>query len=50
LNHTNFQAPSSSLALASTSSGQPYFNSPNFGLITAANQARFLQMVARFDF
>lgn len=50
LNHTNFQAPSSSLTLASTSAGVPYFNSPSFGLITAAYQSRFLQMVARFDF
>ncbi len=50
LNHVNFQAPSSSLALASTSAGVPYFNSPNFGVITGANAPRFLQMVARFDF
>ncbi len=50
LNHTNFQAPSSSLTLAATSAGVPYFNSPNFGLITTAYQSRFLQMVARFDF
>jgi hypothetical protein len=27
-----------------------HFNSPNFGLITGANPARFLQLVARFDF
>jgi len=50
INHTNFQAPSSTLALTSNAAGQPIWNSPNFGLITAANQARFLQMVARFDF
>jgi len=50
LNHTNFSAPSTSLALAATSAGVPYFNSPNFGLITGAGQSRFLQLVARFDF
>ena len=50
LNHTNFQAPSSSLALTSNAAGQPVWNSPNFGLITAANQSRFLQLVCRFDF
>ncbi len=49
-NHTNFEAPSTSLALAANSAGQPYFNSPNFGVITGANPARFLQLVARFDF
>jgi hypothetical protein len=50
INHTNFQAPSSSLALTATSSGVPYFNSPGFGVITAAYQSRFMQLVARFDF
>ena len=50
INHTNFQPPSSSLSLTSTSAGVPYYNSPNFGLITAAYQPRFLQLVARFDF
>ena len=49
-NHTNFQAPSSTLALSTNSAGQPFFNSPNFGLITGANPARLLQIVARFDF
>ena len=49
-NHANFQAPSSSLALSTNSAGQPFFNSPNFGLITGADPARLLQLVARFDF
>ncbi|MBV9081784.1 MAG: TonB-dependent receptor [Acidobacteriaceae bacterium] len=50
INHTNFKGPSSTLSLASTASGQPFFNSPDFGLITGANQSRFLQLAARFDF
>ena len=50
LNHTNFQAPGSSLTLTTNSAGQPIWNSPNYGLITAANQSRFLQLVGRFDF
>ena len=50
LNHTNFAAPSSSLALTTNAAGQPIWNSPNYGVITAANQSRFLQLVGRFDF
>ncbi len=50
LNHTNFSNPASTLAIAANSAGVPYFNAPNFGLITSAGQARFLQLVARFDF
>ena len=54
LNHTNFQPPSATnnmaLALATNASGQPYFNSPNFGLINTAYPSRFLQLVARFEF
>jgi Carboxypeptidase regulatory-like domain/TonB-dependent Receptor Plug Domain/TonB dependent receptor len=50
LNHTNFQAPASSLTLTTNSAGQPIWNSPNYGLITAAGQSRFLQLAGRFDF
>ena len=50
LNHTNFQAPNSSLTLSTNSAGQPIWNSPTYGVITAANQSRFLQLVGRFDF
>ncbi len=50
LNHTNFEAPASSLTLTTNTAGQPIWNSPTFGLITAANQSRFLQLVGRFDF
>jgi len=50
INHTNFNAPSSSLALTSNSSGFPIWNSPNYGTITSAGQSRYLQLVARFDF
>jgi hypothetical protein len=50
INHTNFSPPSSTLALSATAAGAPFFNSPNYGLITAAGQSRFLQLVGRFDF
>lgn len=50
LNHTNFSPPASSLTVSATAAGTPYFNSPSYGLITAAGQSRFLQLAARFDF
>ena len=50
LNHTNFEAPASSLTLTTNSGGQPIWNSPTYGLITSAYQSRFLQLVGRFDF
>jgi hypothetical protein len=36
--------------VATSSAGQPIWNSPTYGLITATNQSRFLQLVGRFDF
>ncbi len=50
LNHTNFQAPASTLTLTTNSAGRPIWNSPNFGVISSAYQARFLQLVGRLDF
>jgi hypothetical protein len=50
LNHTNFQTPSTSLTVTSNAQGQPIFNSPGFGIITASRAARFLQLVVRLDF
>jgi hypothetical protein len=51
LNHTNFSAPAlSALTVSANSAGVPIFNSPNYGLINGASQARFLQLAARFDF
>jgi hypothetical protein len=50
LNHANFQTPNVSLNATSNSSGQAIFNSPAFGLITAARAARFLQLVGRIEF
>jgi len=50
LNHTNFDAPNTSLTVTANSQGQAIFNSPGFGLITNSRQARFLQLVARIDF
>lgn len=50
LNHTNFQAPASSLTLTTNSAGQPIWNAPTYGVITAANQSRFLQLVGRVEF
>lgn len=51
LNHTNFLAPNTSLTVTSDpATGQAIFNSPNFGLITAARAARFIQLGARIEF
>jgi len=50
LNHTNLQAPSTSLTVTANAQGQPVFNSPSFGVITSARAARFLQVVARLEF
>ena len=50
LNHTNFMQPGNSLIVSANSQGQAIFNSPGYGLITAARQARFIQLVARFEF
>jgi hypothetical protein len=50
LNHTNFAAPATNLTLTTNAAGQPIWNSPTYGVITAANQSRFLQLVGRFDF
>jgi hypothetical protein len=50
INHTNFSAPASSLAISTSAAGLPVFNAPTYGLISAAGQARFLQLVGRFDF
>ena len=50
LNHTNFSPPATALSVQVDSRGQAIFNSPGFGLITAAKSARFLQLVARFEF
>ena len=51
LNRVNFNAPNTSLSvIADPTTGQPVWNSPSFGLITAAKSARFMQLVARVDF
>lgn len=50
LNRTNFGAPNTGLTVALDSLGNPFFNSPNFGLITGAQAARTVQLVVRFDF
>ncbi|HUA61771.1 MAG TPA: TonB-dependent receptor [Verrucomicrobiae bacterium] len=51
LNHTNFNAPASStLTLTQNSQGYPTWNSATYGIITAAGQARYLQMAVRFNF
>jgi hypothetical protein len=51
INHTNFSAPATSaLAISTNAAGTPIFNSTTYGLITGTGQARFLQLVARFDF
>lgn len=50
LNKTNLQSPNMDLAVSADSSGRPVFNAPNFGLITSARNARFMQLVLRLDF
>ena len=50
LNHTNFREPNTSLTVTTNAQGQPVFNSPGFGIITAARAARFLQLVGRIEF
>lgn len=50
LNHTNLQTPSVSLTATTNAAGQAIFNSPGFGIITAARAARFVQLVARIEF
>ena len=51
LNKVNLNAPNTALSvIADPTTGQPVFNSPNFGLITSAKPARFVQLVGRLDF
>ncbi|HEV2447668.1 MAG TPA: hypothetical protein VGS58_17175 [Candidatus Sulfopaludibacter sp.] len=51
LNHTNFNAPPASLtATVDPKTNLPYFNSPDFGLITPARAARFVQLEVRLTF
>jgi outer membrane receptor protein involved in Fe transport len=50
LNHTNLNNPDTTLTVAADAAGNAIFNSPNFGLITSAKSARFVQLVARLDF
>jgi hypothetical protein len=50
LNRTNFNAPNTALSVQANAAGQAFFNSPNFGLITSAKSARFIQLVARLEF
>jgi len=52
LNRVNFNGPggNNSLTVTTNAAGQAIFNSPNFGLITSAKAARFVQLVVRFDF
>jgi outer membrane receptor protein involved in Fe transport len=49
-NHTQFNGPNTSLTVTADANGNPFFNSPSFGLITAARSARFVQIVARIEF
>jgi hypothetical protein len=51
LNHTNFDGPNTALSVqVDPATNRAFFNSPSFGLITAAKSARFLQLVGRFEF
>ena len=52
INRVNFNGPggNNNLTVTTNAAGQAIFNSPNFGLITSAKAARFIQIVTRFDF
>lgn len=51
LNHANLSAPSTSLLVTANSATQTaVFSSPGYGLITAAKNARFMQLSMRLDF
>ncbi len=51
LNHTNLDGPNTGLTVTSNPlTGLAVFNSPSFGLITSSKSARFMQLVARFEF
>jgi hypothetical protein len=51
LNWVNFNAPTTGLTgQVNAQTGTAFFNSPGFGLITSAKSARFMQLVARFEF
>lgn len=51
LNNVNLNNPNTSLNVTvDPQNGEAVFNSPNFGLITSAKAARFIQLVARIDF
>jgi hypothetical protein len=50
LNRVNFNAPNTGLTAQVDAQGRAFFNSPGFGLITSAKSARFMQLVARFEF
>ena len=50
-NHTNFSSPAAALAVTTNATtAQAVFSSNGFGLITAAQSARILQLVARIEF
>jgi hypothetical protein len=52
INRVNFNGPggNNNLTVTTNAAGQAIFNSPNFGLITSAKAARFIQIVTRVDF
>jgi hypothetical protein len=52
LNRVNLNGPggNNNLTVTTNAAGQAVFNSPNFGLITSAKAARFVQIVTRLDF
>jgi hypothetical protein len=50
-NHTSLLFPATALnVVANTATQTAGFNSPGYGLITAARSARFMQVVARLEF
>lgn len=51
LNNVNLNGPNTSLPVTvDPQTGEAVFDAPNFGLITSAKSARFIQLAARIDF
>ncbi len=49
-NKVNFGSASTALSVAANAAGQAFWNAPSFGLITSTRNARFMQLVGRFEF
>lgn len=50
LNKVNFGSAASGLSVAADATGRVFWNAPGFGLITGTRNARFVQLVGKFEF